>query len=542
MRLRLSLNGAPLSPAHASLASPPQTASTGPTAPASPRRRHGPVLLAAAGLAVALSAVSLLAVAISPVAILAGDRGSTGSSAGLAPRDPRADARAIVALADPVAMSAVLGDRAAARSRWRELSDRWFEVEDPIKAADRRAYERIETAMQDVAAALPAEGDWTPSEVPGDVAALEAECLALAASSPGAAASRPGEASPASVVTVAAFHDEVARARLAPTVASVDRLRELWLSVEPLVAARSKEAYAASEEALAQARSALAKGDAAAGARALERLDAATLPLARSTAPYGALDAAAILLREGAEALLVLAALVAYLGKLGAADRTRLVWLGGLAGTVASLVLGLGLARLFQGIAGGVRRELLEGVSSLVAAGLLVVVGQWLHGKVRRGGWKRDVALAVQEGRGLSLAAVAFLAVFREGGETVLFYAGMAPSIETRSLVLGIAIGLGLLAALAWVVLGLGRRLPLGPFFAFATALLWALAIKFVGGGVHSLQAAGLVSATPLACVPSAELLGLSPTVETCLAQLGGVLAWVGVSLGPSLVRRTRAS
>jgi high-affinity iron transporter len=456
--------------------------------------------------------------------------------------DPRENARALVPMARDVEAALGAGDRAGARERWRAFADRWFEIEDPIRDLDPVSYQKIEACMQDTAAALAVEGPLNDADAREALARLREACLAFADA-------RGNPTSSARAVSIAEFRESARRARESAdsgaedAPARVDEVRTLWLSVEPLVAARDKSAYTTAEEALAQARAALVRKpqDRRAAVVALDRLDRAVAPLGAGAVHAGALDAAAILLREGAEALLVLAALAAYLGKLGARDKTRLVWLGGALGVGASLVLGLGLARVFEGLAGGARRELLEGVSSLGAAVLLVVVGQWLHAKIHRGGWKREVAAAVREGRGLSLLGVAFLAVFREGGETVLFYAGIAPSTSARDVALGIALGSLLLLVLAWVVLGLGKRLPLGPFFTIATALLWILAIKFVGAGVHSLQAAGRVSATPIPFVPDIPLLGIAPTLETCLAQIGAALAWIAIAWLPDVVRGLRS-
>jgi high-affinity iron transporter len=229
----------------------------------------------------------------------------------------------------------------------------------------------------------------------------------------------------------------------------------------------------------------------------------------------------------------VLAAIAAFLGKLGAPEKSRLVWLGGAIGLVASLAVGIVLAWLFAGVATGERREVVEGFSSLAAAALLVLVGQWLHEKIRRGGWKKDVTHALESGKTLSLLLVAFFAVFREGAETVVFLAGIAPASTPRELALGTALGFGALAALAAVFLGLGRRAPVGPFLTFATALLWLLAVKFVGGGIVALQTGGLVSAHRFAPLPEVEILGFAPTLESVGAQLALLLAWAGFTLFP---------
>jgi len=130
-----------------------------------------------------------------------------------------------------------------------------------------------------------------------------------------------------------------------------------------------------------------------------------------------------------------------------------------------------------------------------------------------------------------SLALISFLAVFREGAETSLFYIGIAPAIATRDLALGIGLGTVALVAIGVVMLVFGLRIPLRPFFLVSSLLLYYLAFKFIGTGIHALQVSGVLSATP-AAVPSWEPIGLFPTWETTLPQLallviaGGVLVF----------------
>ena len=153
-------------------------------------------------------------------------------------------------------------------------------------------------------------------------------------------------------------------------------------------------------------------------------------------------------------------------------------------------------------------------------------------------GYVQQKVTAALEGGGLfSLATVSFLAVFREGAETALFYIGIAPSIELSDLLVGIAIGtLGLLV-LAVVMLVFGLRLPLRPFFLASSLLLYYLAFKFVGSGIHSLQVASAIPATPIR-IPSLDALGIFPTLETTLPQLALLLLALAVVLWPRISPR----
>lgn len=138
----------------------------------------------------------------------------------------------------------------------------------------------------------------------------------------------------------------------------------------------------------------------------------------------------------------------------------------------------------------------------------------------------------------LSLAVISFLAVFREGAETVLFYVGIAPSIATGDLVLGLAIGTAGLAVLGVIMLVFGVRIPIRPFFLGTSILILYLAFKFIGAGIHALQVAGIFRATPAAYLPSNGFLGLFPTWETTVPQLVLLLGAMAVVL-VSRLRKT---
>lgn len=119
-----------------------------------------------------------------------------------------------------------------------------------------------------------------------------------------------------------------------------------------------------------------------------------------------------------------------------------------------------------------------------------------------------------------SLALLAFLAVFREGTETVLFYIGMAPSISTTSLLGGLGLGTVGLVAIAALMLVFGLKIPLRPFFLITSVLIYYLGFKFVGSGIHALQVSGILPSNTAQFLPSWEALGLYPTWETTLPQL----------------------
>jgi high-affinity iron transporter len=201
------------------------------------------------------------------------------------------------------------------------------------------------------------------------------------------------------------------------------------------------------------------------------------------------------------------------------------------------LSIGLGVA--INAILGqaftGENRELMEGITGLFAAAMLLYVSYWLHSKSSLGAWQRYVSdsttRALASGNLLGLAFLAFLAVFREGGETVLFLLGMAGNISMQNLAIGLAAGTVILGVIGLLLTVAGLRIPMRPFFMVASVLTFYLCFKFLGTGVHALQIADLVPASTSDLLPSNDLLGLYPTWESTLPQLALLLIGLGVWL-----------
>lgn len=247
-----------------------------------------------------------------------------------------------------------------------------------------------------------------------------------------------------------------------------------------------------------------------------------------------------ILLREGLEAVLVLAAILAFVRRTGRRDALAYVHVG----WAAALALGLvtwWVAHSLIGISGA-SRELTEGVTALMAAGILLYVGYWLHSKSYAQAWQRfireQVGTALGKGTLWAMAAVSFLAVYRELFEVILFYEALWAQVGPAghaAVLAGMGAAAVLLAALTWAILKFSVRLPLGRFFAATSAMLALLAVVFAGNGVAALQEAGVLAAQPIDFV-SIPLLGLHPTQQGVLAQ-GAALGFV--LLGLWLARRT---
>jgi len=227
-----------------------------------------------------------------------------------------------------------------------------------------------------------------------------------------------------------------------------------------------------------------------------------------------------ILMREGLEAILVIGALMAFLVRTGNGHRRRDIHLGVGAAVVMSLLTALALETVFA--LSRSHQERLEGAVMLLAMGTLFYVSYWLLSKMEVAKWNRFVKGKVQEaltrGSALALASVAFLAVFREGFETVLFYKALAVSGGAGSLgplALGIAIGGVVLAGVYLAINRFGVKLPLKPMFGVTSGLLYYMAFVFAGKGIAELQESGLVSLTPVTWAPRIPVMGIYPTLES---------------------------
>ena len=126
---------------------------------------------------------------------------------------------------------------------------------------------------------------------------------------------------------------------------------------------------------------------------------------------------------------------------------------------------------------------------------------------------------ALSRGSAWFLFGLAFIAVYREVFETIIFFAAMGGEGNETALLGGIALAVALLAVIAWAMLRLSARLPIAKFFAYSAVLIAVLAVILSGKGMAALQEAGMVGVTPLAGWPRSPLLGVYPTLEAMLAQ-----------------------
>jgi high-affinity iron transporter len=298
--------------------------------------------------------------------------------------------------------------------------------------------------------------------------------------------------------------------------------------VEPVLAARDSALMARIERAMAELRAGIGGGrDVSVVAAHVERLDGLFGEAEQALAPEKAgsssafLGAFTILLREGLEALLIVIAMLAFLRKADRAEMVRPVhygWIAALAAGIATWWVATHLIAV-----SGASRELTEGFGSILAAVILLFVGIWMHGKAQAGEWQRyirdKVGQALTKQSAWFLFLLAFVAVYREVFETILFFAALSAQGNVGALAAGAAAGVAVLAAIAVAMLRFSRKLPISQFFAYSSALIAVLAVVLAGKGVAALQEAGLLGVSPVSAAPRIEWLGVYPTLEGLSAQ-----------------------
>jgi high-affinity iron transporter len=253
-----------------------------------------------------------------------------------------------------------------------------------------------------------------------------------------------------------------------------------------------------------------------------------------------------ILLREGLEALLVIIALVAATREAGQESRARDVYAGGLIAVGVSIVL----AWVVNHLIGDNTSDTLEGIFQLTAAATLFYVSSWITAKSQAQRWNifiKSKIDAAKRSRGPSIALglTAFLAVMREGAETIVFFqalvSGATERAERHAVFLGVIAGAIGLTVIFLCLRNLVSRIPIGAFFTATSVLLYTLAVVFVGQGIASFQESGVMGASFINHLPTLPMLGFFPTVQTVVAQ-GILILLAAAALVVPMVRRPPAA
>lgn len=236
-----------------------------------------------------------------------------------------------------------------------------------------------------------------------------------------------------------------------------------------------------------------------------------------------------IIVREGFEAILIIGAIIAYLVRSGNRDKVKVIYQSSLVAIGASLLTAVAIKFIFK--ISGASQEILEGVTMLIAVAVLFSVSFWLISKVEAKKWQNyiegKIKNSLSTGSTMALWSAVFLAVYREGAETVLFYQALVSgrSEGLGAISMGFVIGCLALVIIFAVIRYGSVRIPLKPFFIGTSTLLYYLAFVFAGEGIRELQAGNIVGSTPVSGVPVIGFLGVYPTIETLSLQIILLLA-----------------
>nr|WP_276608265.1 FTR1 family protein [Mammaliicoccus sciuri] len=245
-----------------------------------------------------------------------------------------------------------------------------------------------------------------------------------------------------------------------------------------------------------------------------------------SKTSYTFWDAALILLREGVEALLIIMALLTVTRKSEQTKASKWIVIGSVIGIVLSIALAFIFKAIFENL--GSKRELTEGLVGIGSVILMIIVGIWLHSKSSLDSWQnfinKNMDKAMSTGSIVTFGLVAFLSVFREGAETIIFYLGIVGKISTWSLILGIIVASVILALIAIFFNQITKWIPIHRLFFIMSLFIFILAFKILGVSIHTLQILNIVPQHTINHLPFIDLIGFYPTYETLIPQLALVI------------------
>ena len=241
------------------------------------------------------------------------------------------------------------------------------------------------------------------------------------------------------------------------------------------------------------------------------------------------LGAFGIIVREGLEAILVIAAIIAYLSKSGNGGSLKNVYIGAICGIAASFAAAAVLAWAKSAFASaGMAQEIIEGITALIAVCVLFYVSNWMISKAEAASWSRyidgKVQSSVEQGSAFALAFTAFLSVFREGAEVVLFYQPMLSEGNPGMVWAGFGVGCVVLVFVYLAITKLSIKLPIKVFFTATSILMAVMCVSFLGSGIKELAEGNLFDLTlRVPGIPENDVIqvfGIYPYLETLVPQL----------------------
>ena len=302
--------------------------------------------------------------------------------------------------------------------------------------------------------------------------------------------------------------------------ASMKEFITIWPTIEGSVSTTNPSLYTRVES---ESPMIMVKGSEKEYQEKLEKL-IADLSQIDTSARYNAFDAMLILLREGVEALLIVMALVTTLKAAKMRKGLKWVYGGAITGIMASLLIAFILQIAFPAVTSGANREIIEGVVGIFAVVMMILIGIWLHSKSSVKKWNDfmdfQMKTVTKTASFISMFALSFLAVFREGAETILFYVGILPRISSFDFILGISLALLVLLIIAFLMNKASQFILPHKIFFILTWMIYALAFKMLGVSVHALQLTNMAPNHLLSSFPTIDLLGIYPSWEGLGSQL----------------------
>lgn len=308
---------------------------------------------------------------------------------------------------------------------------------------------------------------------------------------------------------------------------NIKKFIEIWPSVEGEVQTRNTSLYTKIETELPVI---MVKGD-------YQKLDNIVNDLLKidTTSEYTLIDASLILLREGLEALVIIIALVSSMNAIGYKKGIKYVWGGAILGIFTSIVMSFILTNLFPSISSATNREILEGLVGIVAVFVMILVGLWLHSKSNIKSWNeyinKNIDKAINSGSFISIFSLSFLAVFREGAETILFYTGIIPFITMKNLIFGLLLAFLVLIIVGLILIFATNKIKLHNLFFILTYLIYILSFKMLGVSIHMLQVIGYIPLTIINNFPTIEFLGIYANYQVIFFQVLLLLVLFGMNI-----------
>lgn len=400
-----------------------------------------------------------------------------------------------------------------------KLNSTWTNNEKIVREEDIGRYGKIETALMFIRIEL------TKDKIEQGSAQMQVDQLKKELDNYHAGKQSDAKTSNQDVTVLNEYLNEAIRNikndKLSKTKQNLQSFIVAWPNVENEIGTRNGELYTKIEQKIPQYAGQINesnKGDIQAELEILDQEIKSTI----SKAGYTFWDAALILLREGVEALLIIMALLTVTRKAEQTKASKWIMSGSLLGIILSIALAFIFKAIFENL--GSTRELTEGIVGICSVILMVIVGAWLHSKSSLASWEKfihkNMDKAMSTGSLLTFGLVAFLSVFREGAETIIFYLGIVGKISTWSLILGILVAVFILILIAVFFNQITKWIPIHRLFFIMSLFIFLLAFKILGVSVHTLQILNILPQHTINHLPFIDLIGLYPTYETVIPQL----------------------